>query len=92
MSQSRRDFLKLSAAGVAVMSRVYTFGAGENPKGEIAVHMTAGPTARFAPQPALRWQPAGKNSGPAILLDPSKTYQEVLGVGAALLLGVRQAG
>jgi glucosylceramidase len=84
LSQSRRDFLKLTAAGMAVMSRVYTFGAGENPKGEITVHMTAGTNARFAQQPALRWQPAGKSSSPAILLDPSKTYQEVLGVGAAL--------
>ena len=84
MSQSRRDFLKLSAAGMAVMSRVYTFGAAEHPKGEITVHMTAGTRARFAPQPALLWQPAGKSSGSAILLDPSKTYQEVLGVGAAL--------
>ena len=84
MSQSRRDFLKLSAAGMAVMTRVPTFGGADNPKGEITVHMTAGTSARFAPQPALRWHPAGKSSGPAILLDPSTTYQEVLGVGAAL--------
>jgi glucosylceramidase len=84
LPQSRRDFLKLSAATLAVMKAGYTFGAVENRKGEIAVRLTAGATARFASQPGLKWQPVGKTSGPAILLDPSKTYQEVLGVGAAL--------
>ena len=84
LSQSRRAFLMLTATSLAAMRAGYTFGAVENPKGEIAVRLTAGSTARFASQPGLKWQPVGKTSGPAILLDPSKTYQEVLGVGAAL--------
>ncbi len=84
MSQSRREFLKLSAAGFAVVGQEYVFGSARNPTGEISVNLTAGSSARFAPQPPLKWLPAGKNSGPVIMLDPSKTYQEVLGVGAAL--------
>jgi len=84
MSQSRRDFLKVSAAGVAVLSQTaYGFGLPVAPRGDIDIRMTAG-TARFAPQPSIQWHPAGGASGDMILLDPTKTYQEVLGVGAAL--------
>jgi len=84
MSQSRRDFLKASAAGVAVLSQTaYGFGLPVAPRGDIDIRMTAG-TARFAPQPSIQWHSAGGASGDMILLDPTKTYQEVLGVGAAL--------
>jgi glucosylceramidase len=84
LSQSRREFLKLSAAGLAIVSQAYVLGSTRNPTGEISVHLTAGASARFASQPPLKWLPAGKSAGPVIVLDPSKTYQEVLGVGAAL--------
>ena len=84
MSQSRRDFLKVSAAGVAALSqRAYAFGVPAAPKGEIDVRLTAG-AARFAPQPSVKWQSLAGMSGETILLDPTKAYQEVLGVGAAL--------
>jgi hypothetical protein len=53
MSQSRRDFLKVSAASVAVLSqKAYTFGLPAAPKGDIDIRMTAG-TARFAEQPSI---------------------------------------
>src|SRR5258708_30873025 len=84
MSQSRRDFLKISAAGVAALSQTrYVLGSPVAPSGEIDVRLTAG-TARFAPQAAIKWRAQSGVSGDSIRLDPSKTYQEVLGVGAAL--------
>ena len=84
MSQSRRNFLKVSAAGVAALSQgAHAFGSPVAPKGEIDVRLTAG-TARFAPQASIKWQSASGASGDAILLDPTRTYQQVLGVGAAL--------
>ena len=84
MSQSRRDFLKVSAAGVATLSQgAYAFGVPAAPKGEIDVRLTAG-AARFAPQPSVKCQSLAGMSGETILLDPTKAYQEVLGVGAAL--------
>lgn len=56
MSQSRRDFLKVSAAGVAALSRgAYAFSVPAAPKGEIDVRLTAG-AARFAPQVSVKWQ------------------------------------
>ena len=83
MSQSRRDFLKLSAAGMAILSQgVRAFGSPAAPMGEIDVRLTAG-AAKFAPQAAIKWLAAGGISGDTIVLDPTKTYQEVLGVGAA---------
>jgi hypothetical protein len=66
LPQSRRDFLKLSAATLAVMKAGYTFGAVENRKGEIAVRLTAGAAARFASQPGLKWQPVGKTSARSV--------------------------
>jgi len=84
VSQSRRDFLKVSAAGVAALSQgAYAFGVPAAPKGEIDVRLTAG-AARFAPQASVKWQSLAGMSGATILLDPTKAYQEVLGVGAAL--------
>jgi glucosylceramidase len=87
MSQSRREFLKLSAAGMAILSQgVRAFGSPAASTGEIDVRLTAG-AAKFAPQAAIKWLAAGGMSGDTIVLDPTKTYQEVLGVGAALTEG-----
>jgi len=84
MSQSRRDFLKLSAAGVAALSQgTYVFGSPVAPNSEIDVRLTAG-AVRFAPQASIKWRSQSGVSGDSVLLDPGKTYQEVLGVGAAL--------
>lgn len=84
MSQSRRNFLKLNAAGWAAMSQAArASGSAAAPSGEIDVRLTAG-AKKFTQEPAIKWQPASGASGDAIVLDPSKTYQTVLGVGAAL--------
>lgn len=76
--RTRRDLMKLTAVGLPAMAR-----AGGPPPGEIAVRMTSA-AARFARQPAIRWQPGRVTEGPAIVLDPGVTFQEVLGFGAAL--------
>jgi hypothetical protein len=67
VSQSRRDFLKVSAAGVAALSQgVYAFGLSAAPKGEIDVRLTAG-AARFAPQASLKWQSLAGMPGETIV-------------------------
>ncbi len=78
-SRTRRDFMRLTAAGMAAVAAVPAKGA---PEGELGVRVTAG-AKRFAEEQPLKWQPAAGPSAGAILLDPGSTYQEVLGFGAA---------
>ena len=76
MSQSRRDFLKVSAAGVAALSQgAHAFGSPVAPKGEIDVRLTAG-TARFAPQASIKWQSAGRR---VRRRDPARSHQDLSG-------------
>jgi glucosylceramidase len=77
--RTRRDFMKLTAAGIAVAGGVPAKGG---PAGEIRVRVTAG-AKRYAEAPPLAWQAAAGPSAGAIMLDPSRTYQAVLGFGAA---------
>jgi glucosylceramidase len=76
-SSSRRDFVKLAAAGMAATARAQTPSAGE-----VGVHLTTG-TKRYNQEAPLRWRPAQGGAAGAITLDPAKTFQEVLGFGAA---------
>ena len=78
-SRTRRDFMRLTAAGMAAVAAVPAKGA---PEGDLGVRVTAG-AKRFAEEQPLKWQPAAGPSADAILLDPGSTYQEVLGFGAA---------
>ena len=78
---NRRDFFGLTTAGAAALSMAAP--ASAQPAGTIAVQQTAD-TKRFAEEPALKWQPATGSSAGAIVLDPSRTYQEMLGFGGAL--------
>jgi glucosylceramidase len=71
--------MRLTAAGMAAAAAVPAKAA---PEGDIGVRVTAG-ARRFAAEQALQWQPAAGPSTGAIVLDPSRTYQEVLGFGAA---------
>ena len=72
MSQSRRDFLKLSAAGIAALSPgVRALGSPIAPRGEINIRMTAG-TRRFASQTAIKWLAGVAGSGETIVLDPTR--------------------
>ena len=81
---TRRELIRLSSAGAAglVAARTARAGAGL-PTGEIRVRLTAG-NQRWAEEPPLAWGPARGSSVSAIVVDPGKTYQEVLGFGAAL--------
>jgi glucosylceramidase len=78
---SRRGFVGLTTLGAAALSQ--TVPASAQPAGTIAVEQTAD-TKRFSEEPALKWQPAQASSNDAIVLDPSRTYQEMLGFGGAL--------
>ncbi len=78
---TRRKFAGLAATGVAAISGAVP--ALAQAAGTITVRQTA-ETKRFVEEPALKWQPAQEPSSDAILLDPSRTYQEMLGFGGAL--------
>ena len=85
--KSRRDFLKLSACGVAVasMAELAPLTRADAPapqSDEITVRVTAG-ELRYQPQPALKWKSAGAANGTVIEVNPEKKYQEMLGFGAA---------
>src|SRR5512146_87406 len=87
--RSRRDFLKLTAAGIAGMGLVEAMPAAtrtvidaDRPVGDISVRLTAG-AKRFAEQPPIRWRDSSGPTAAAIKLDLSKTYQDILGFGAA---------
>src|ERR1022692_1030359 len=77
MSQriNRREFSGLIAGGLALLSDAAP--AWAQPAGTISVRQTAD-TKRFAEEPALKWQPAEGSSVDGIVLDPSRTYQEML--------------
>jgi glucosylceramidase len=78
---NRRDFFGLATLGAAALSQ--TVPASAQAAGTIAVQQTAD-AKRFSEEPALKWQPAQGPSNGAIVLDPSRTYQEMLGFGGAL--------
>jgi glucosylceramidase len=78
---NRREFSGLMAGGMALLSEAAP--AWAQPAGTISVRQTAD-TKRFAEEPVLKWQPAEGSSAETIVLDPSRTYQEMLGFGGAL--------
>jgi glucosylceramidase len=88
--RTRRDFLKLSAAGLAASAATEALGArpsrnANNPgSGEIIVRVT-NERRRFEIAPASAWRPSSgrKLSGEIITLNPEKKFQEILGFGAA---------
>jgi len=86
-NSTRRTFLQLSALGLATTAKMATTSTSETPgtapSGEIKVWTTA-QEARCAPAQPISWHSAsGGTSATRILLDPSKTFQTVLGFGAA---------
>src|ERR1051326_5191924 len=87
MESSRRNFLKLSAIGLAANA------TGEVPMfddpmpsatlGPISVWVT-NDKQRYSAGVPVAWKPKAKNiSSNAITLNPAKKYQEILGFGAA---------
>src|SRR5262245_45971704 len=79
---NRREFLRLGAAGAAVLSQALP-ALAQTP-GPVTVRQTAG-AKRFAEEPGLKWQTEARaDSADTVVIDPTRTYQEVLGFGAAL--------
>ncbi len=87
---TRRDILKIGAAGAALGQAALASKTPkaklDAPSGSVEVRLTAG-GKRFSQEPALKWVPATGGTADAIVLDPSKTYQEILGFGAAFTDG-----
>ena len=83
--QTRREFLKLSACGMAAASGIELARAlpvsGAPSSGDIMVRVTAG-EMRYQAQPSLVWK-AGDAVDNLIELNPARRYQDMLGFGAA---------
>jgi len=86
--RTRRDFLKISAAGLAASAAAETvpnassFDSASSP-GEITVWTTS-EKQRFARGPSLSWKRASGAAAPeTITLNPKKKFQKILGFGAA---------
>jgi glucosylceramidase len=81
--RDRRGFMRQAAAGAAALAGVSGAPRAETgPSGLIKVRLTAG-EKRYSEEPPLRWQSAPSNTSASIVLDPSKTYQDILGFGAS---------
>ncbi|MBV8834633.1 MAG: hypothetical protein JO108_35995, partial [Acidobacteriaceae bacterium] len=80
---TRRDLIRLTSAGVAALAHIVPTPAQSAPaSGEIAVRVTAG-AKRYAEERPLHWQSDQGPSAESVVLDPGKSFQEVLGFGAA---------
>jgi glucosylceramidase len=82
--QTRRTFLKLSAIGLTA-SATTDFASAlavPAPATEIAVRVTAG-ESRYAASAPLAWRTGSAPEESAIVVNPAKKFQEILGFGAA---------
>jgi len=89
---SRRDFLKISGLAATAMAANTVSGAtaagnavasNSSVAGSIQIWVTDD-AHKLAPGPPLKWAPAAGPTGEsAIVLDPEKKFQEILGFGAA---------
>jgi len=81
MSQTRRELIKLASATLA-MAQAMPVRAQNPPSGNISLWATFG-TKRFEPGAPPVWKAARDSSADAIVLDPARKFQEILGFGAA---------
>ena len=84
-NQTRRDFLKISGLGAAATIATDALPAAatpEAPNGNIAVWITD-ESQHLKQSGSVAWQPAGPSSNNAIVLNPAKKFQPILGFGAA---------
>ena len=83
--KTRREFLKLSACGVAAVSTAELAGAlpvaTPAATGDMSVRVTSG-QLRYHAEPPVAWK-TGKAGGNVIELNPGQKFQEILGFGAA---------
>lgn len=88
IESTRREFLKLSALGLAAptaatSSLLAGSPSAAPPAGEIEVWVTGG-EKRCARASSISWRPASeKTSAQTMVLNPAKKFQDVLGFGAA---------
>jgi len=90
--RTRREFLKASGAGITALAAAQALPelppatketASGPPPGDLAIRVTSG-KRRFAPASSISWRPAdGAPSREAVVLDRGKTFQSILGFGAA---------
>lgn len=78
---TRRRFVALGAAGMTALAGMPK--AFAQTPGTITVRQTAG-TKRFAEEGGVAWRAKAESMGDAIVIDPTKMYQDVLGFGAAM--------
>jgi glucosylceramidase len=83
--RTRREFLKVSVGGVvaaktAKLARALPASVLP-PPGDISIHVTSG-ALRYHAEPTVAWK-SGQAGENVIELDAGKTYQEILGFGAA---------
>ena len=89
-SQSRREFLKITAAGVASLAASDMLAGNSGPSdlsplpdSKISVRITD-KDRKYASGPSLQWKRSPPTTtGPAITIHVEKRYQPVLGFGAA---------
>src|SRR4029077_4856239 len=86
MKTSRRDFVKLSAIGLAAQA-ASAFPASPNwfapaTPGAISTWVT-NDKLRYAVGAPLAWKQAANVSGDRITLNPAEKFQEILGLAAA---------
>lgn len=86
-SRSRREFLGITAAGIASVAAAdlvpdaFAAPAGRKPS-QAKVTITA-TSRKFTDVADVAWKPAVGAAREAIVVDPAKRFQEVLGFGAA---------
>ncbi|HKE27619.1 MAG TPA: glycoside hydrolase family 30 beta sandwich domain-containing protein [Bryobacteraceae bacterium] len=84
MLQNRRDIVRnLTSAGFAAWAVTRAASAQTAPAGEIQVLSTSG-AKRLAREAPIRWRTARASSAEAIVLDPSRKSQSILGFGASM--------
>jgi len=81
IQHTRRDIMKMTAS-IAALARPAIIRAQSGAGSEIAVRVTAG-ARRFAAESPLHWHPARDSSAEAIVVDPNRKFQEILGFGAS---------
>ena len=83
MGSTRRNFLKVSAIGMAATAaKALPAIPTASPAGEIRVWATT-PHAPFASARSIAWEPAKSDSGATIDLNLGANFQEIAGFGAA---------
>jgi glucosylceramidase len=87
MQKTRREFLRSTAVGLATVATVRALPISDvdasSHAGEIAAWVTS-EKGFFAPRSGLRWQTASAEPREqAIVLNPDKAFQTILGFGAA---------